>query len=282
MQLACKSISVSYDAPRKGQPAAWALDSITLEVHPGEFLGIAGPTGSGKSTLLSVLAGLTAPSRGTAMADSRNMADKAVRQSVRGRIGAAFQYPERQLFAGSVLDDVAFGPLNLGASRADAHASARDALRQVGLDPNAIESVSPFALSGGQQRRVALAGVLAMQPEILLLDEPAAGLDPLAHSELIDLVARINAAGTTVVMASHNMDDLAALCDRVLVLDSGTQALLGTPAEVFGQREVIESLGLDVPRAQKFALDLKAQGIALPRAFYPTIESLATDLATIY
>lgn len=279
MQLACRNLSASYTARPKDATHDWALRKISFSIEPGEILGIAGPTGSGKSTLLQHLCGLFSPVEGSLLVDNREVSGKAAQRILRGKVGMAFQYPERQLFAGSVLDDVAFGPKNMGYAVDRATTLAEEALTAVGLDADELGQRSPFALSGGQQRRVALAGILAMQPEILLLDEPAAGLDPRAHKEMLELVADLRDRGTTIVMASHDMDDLAAYCDRILVLDDGRQVALGSTAEVFAQRELLESIGLDLPFSQRYALDLKAAGIPLTRSFYPTLDALADDIA---
>lgn len=281
MQLECRNLSASYVAPSKGATRDWALRDISFSLTPGEFLGIAGPTGSGKSTLLQHLCGLLGPAEGALMIDGQELSGKAAQRSLRGKVGMAFQYPERQLFAGSVLEDVAFGPKNMGHATNQATELARKALASVGLDDEELERRNPFALSGGQQRRVALAGILAMQPEILLLDEPAAGLDPKAHKEMLELVSSLRQQGMTIVMASHDMDDLAAYCDRILVLDGGRQAALGAAAEVFAQVDFLTSIGLDLPFAQRYALGLKAAGIPLPRTFYPTLEALASDIALV-
>lgn len=281
MQLACRNLSASYVAPSKGTSRDWALRNISFSLTSGEFLGIAGPTGSGKSTLLQHLCGLLSPAEGTLLIDGQELSGKAAQRSLRGKVGMAFQYPERQLFAGSVLEDVAFGPKNMGHAADQAAELARKALASVGLGDEELEQRNPFALSGGQQRRVALAGILAMQPEILLLDEPAAGLDPKAHKEMLELVSGLRQQGMTIVMASHDMDDLAAYCDRILVLDGGRQAALGAAAEVFSQVDLLTSIGLDLPFAQRYALDLKTAGIPLPRTFYPTLEALASDIALV-
>lgn len=281
MQLACINLSASYSAPTQNNKCIWALQDITLSIQPGGFLGIAGPTGSGKSTLLQHLCGLMEPVHGSLLIDGEKVSGKEATRLLRGKTGVAFQYPERQLFAESVLQDVAFGPKNSGHDSARALKLAKEALESVGLSAKEIGDVSPFALSGGQQRRVALAGVLAMKPEILLLDEPAAGLDPKAHAEMLALIRRLCDQGLTVVMASHDMDDLAAYCDRILVLDGGRKVALGTPEEIFAQEGLIASIGLEPPFAQRYAQDLKDAGIPLPRAFYPNSEALADDLASI-
>ncbi len=256
----------------------WALRDVSFVVEPGEFLGLAGHTGSGKSTLIQHMNGLLHPTQGRVLVDGRDLADKSWAQQCRGSVGLVFQYPEHQLFAPTVAQDVAFGPRNLGLSGAELDARVRHALGRVHLDVDEVGARSPFELSGGQQRRVAFAGVLAMDPQVLVLDEPVAGLDPVAREDFLALIAELHAGGMSVVMASHNMDDLARLCDRILVLNGGNVFRLGTPEEVFSQGEALRSIGLDVPPAQRMAEQLRAEGFALPRALYDT-ESLAEDLA---
>ena len=261
--------------------AVWALRDITFELDDGEFLGIAGHTGSGKSTLIQHMNGLVHPTRGRVLLDGQDLADKRAAQACRGKVGLVFQYPEYQLFAATVREDVAFGPRNLGLDAPEVDRRVRRALESVRLDFDALQAKSPFELSGGQQRRVAFAGVLAMNPEVLVLDEPVAGLDPQARTEFLQLIAELHAQGITVVMVSHSMDDLALLCDRILVLKEGEQFALGTPAEVFAHAEELRAIGLGVPAAQKLANDLRNAGFALPAALYDA-DTLADDLAALY
>ena len=194
--------------------AVWALRDITFALDDGEFLGIAGHTGSGKSTLIQHMNGLVHPTRGRVLLDGQDLADKRAAQACRGKVGLVFQYPEYQLFAATVREDVAFGPRNLGLPADEVDRRVEAALESVRLDIVELGDKSPFELSGGQQRRVAFAGVLAMEPRILVLDEPVAGLDPVAREEFLDLIAQLHAGGLTVVMVSHSMDDLARLSDR--------------------------------------------------------------------
>lgn len=269
-----------YGKPAWGSDAdaVWALRDITFVLQDGEFLGIAGHTGSGKSTLIQHMNGLVHPTRGQVLCDGGDLADKRVAHRCRGHVGVVFQYPEHQLFAVTVYDDVAFGPRNLKLSDDEVDRRVRTALHQVHLPFDSVRERSPFELSGGQQRRVAFAGVLAMEPRILVLDEPVAGLDPLARSEFLDLIAELHADGLTVAMVSHSMDDLARLSDSILVLNEGCQFALGTPAEVFSRAEELRAIGLDAPAAQKLACDLRNEGFYLPRELY-TDETLADDLA---
>ena len=261
--------------------AVWALRGIDFTLEDGEFFGIAGHTGSGKSTLIQHMNGLVHPTCGRVLVGGQDLADKKAAQALRGRIGIVFQYPEYQLFAATVYDDVAFGPRNLGLDAPEVDRRVRRALESVRLDFDALQAKSPFELSGGQQRRVAFAGVLAMNPEVLVLDEPVAGLDPQARTEFLQLIAELHAQGITVVMVSHSMDDLALLCDRILVLKEGEQFALGTPAEVFAHAEELRAIGLGVPAAQKLANDLRNAGFALPAALYDA-DTLADDLAALY
>lgn len=261
--------------------AAWALKDISFSLEDGEFFGIAGHTGSGKSTLIQHMNGLVNPTHGRVLVDGNDLSDKKAAQAARGRIGVVFQYPEHQLFAATVYDDVAFGPRNLGLDEQEVNLRVQQALQSVQLDFDELQGKSPFELSGGQQRRVAFAGVLAMNPEVLVLDEPVAGLDPQARSEFLDLIASLHARGITVVMVSHNMDDLARLCDRILILKEGELFALGTPAEVFSHAEELHAIGLDVPAAQKLANNLRRAGFPLPEQLYDTA-TLANDLASLY
>ena len=261
--------------------AVWALRDITFALDDGEFLGIAGHTGSGKSTLIQHMNGLVHPTRGRVLLDGQDLADKRAAQACRGKVGLVFQYPEYQLFAATVREDVAFGPRNLGLPADEVDRRVEAALESVRLDIVELGDKSPFELSGGQQRRVAFAGVLAMEPRILVLDEPVAGLDPVAREEFLDLIAQLHAGGLTVVMVSHSMDDLARLSDRVLVLNEGRQFAFGTPSEVFAHGDELRAIGLDVPAPQKLACELREAGVNLPQKLYNT-QALATDLAAAF
>lgn len=285
-----RAAGVIADPPslEKGEPAwgtppdaVWALRDIDFALEDGEFLGVAGHTGSGKSTLIQHMNGLMHPTCGRVLLDGQDLADKRVAQACRGKVGLVFQYPEHQLFAATVREDVAFGPRNLGLPDDVIDERVRAALESVRLDPGEVGGKSPFELSGGQQRRVAFAGVLAMEPAMLVLDEPVAGLDPVAREEFLDLIDELHRGGLTVVMVSHNMDDLARLADRVLVLNEGRQFAFGAPAEVFSRGDELRAIGLDAPAAQKLAEELRAAGLDLPRGLYG-LESLADDLAALY
>lgn len=259
--------------------AVWALSDVSLEVRRGEFLGIAGHTGSGKSTLVQQMNGLAHPTRGTVRAFGEDLSHKGASAGVVAHVGVVFQYPERQLFAQTVFDDVAFGPRNLGCDEAEVARRVERSLRQVGLDPGIAREKGPFELSGGQQRRVAFAGVLAMEPEVLVLDEPAAGLDPASRHSFLSLIARLHEEGLTVVMVSHDMDDLASLCTRLVIMNEGSIALEGTPSEVFLRGSDLRRIGLGVPSAQRMAEALRARGVPLPAGRLFSTGSLARALA---
>ena len=259
--------------------AVWALRNVDLTVRRGEFLGIAGHTGSGKSTLIQHMNGLLHPSVGRVLVGGRDMADKKASASAKGRVGVVFQYPERQLFAATVFDDVAFGPRNLGFSADEVERRVADSLARVNLDVEALRDASPFELSGGQQRRVAFAGVLAMEPEVLVLDEPVAGLDPVARREFLELISGLHEQGTTVVMVSHSMDDLAALCDRVMVLKEGRVVREGTPSRVFMHAEKLNEIGLGLPAPQRMAYALIDAGVPIAGDVLYSIDSLAAAIA---
>lgn len=257
----------------------WALRDVSLTVRRGEFLGLAGHTGSGKSTLVQHLNGLIRPQEGSVCALGLDLSSKKGAAAVKAKVGVVFQYPERQLFAETVAQDVAFGPRNLGLPQDEVVRRVTTSLARVGLDLAAIGDKSPFELSGGQQRRVAFAGVLAMEPEVLVLDEPMAGLDPAARRDFLELIDRLHREGLTVVMVSHGMDDLANCCDRIVVMNEGAVFADGTPAQVFAHANELKSIGLGVPAAQRMALSLVQAGVPLRCDKLYTVESLADELA---
>lgn len=259
----------------------WALRDVSLTVRRGEFLGLAGHTGSGKSTLVQHLNGLIRPQEGSVYALGLDLVNKKDAAAVKAKVGVVFQYPERQLFAETVAQDVAFGPHNLGLSQAEVAHRVESSLARVGLDLATVGDKSPFELSGGQQRRVAFAGVLAMEPEVLVLDEPMAGLDPAARSGFLELIDRLHRDGLTVVMVSHSMDDLANCCDRIVVMNEGAVFAEGAPAQVFAHADELKSIGLGVPAAQRMALALAKAGVPLHFDGLYTVESLADELADL-
>lgn len=259
----------------------WALRNVSLTVRRGEFLGLAGHTGSGKSTLVQHLNGLIRPQEGSVRALGFDLSNKKDAAAVKAKVGVVFQYPERQLFAETVAQDVAFGPHNLGLPQDEVDRRVESSLSRVGLDLAAIGDKSPFELSGGQQRRVAFAGVLAMEPEVLVLDEPMAGLDPAARRDFLELIDRLHREGLTVVMVSHSMDDLANCCDRIVVMNEGAVFAEGTPAQVFAHADELKSIGLGVPAAQRMALALTEAGVPLRFDGLYTVESLADELVDL-
>ena len=259
----------------------WALRDVSLTVHRGEFLGLAGHTGSGKSTLVQHLNGLIRPQEGAVHALGLDLSNKKDAAAVKAKVGVVFQYPERQLFAETVAQDVAFGPHNLGLPQDEVARRVESSLARVGLDLATVGDKSPFELSGGQQRRVAFAGVLAMEPEVLVLDEPMAGLDPAARRDFLELVDRFHREGLTVVMVSHSMDDLANCCDCIVVMNEGAVFAEGTPAQVFAHADELKSIGLGVPAAQRMALALTEVGVPLRCAGLYTVESLADELTDL-
>lgn len=259
----------------------WALRGVSLTVRRGEFLGLAGHTGSGKSTLVQHLNGLIRPQEGSVRALGLDLSNKKDAAAVKAKVGVVFQYPERQLFAETVAQDVAFGPHNLGLPQDEVDRRVESSLSRVGLDLSTVGDKSPFELSGGQQRRVAFAGVLAMEPEVLVLDEPMAGLDPAARSDFLELIDRLHREGLTVVMVSHSMDDLANCCDRIVVMNEGAVFAEGTPAQVFAHADELKSIGLGVPAAQRMALALAKAGVPLRFDGLYTVESLADELVDL-
>lgn len=259
----------------------WALRDVSLTVRRGEFLGLAGHTGSGKSTLVQHLNGLIRPQEGSVCALGLDLSNKKDAAAVKAKVGVVFQYPERQLFAETVAQDVAFGPHNLGLSQDEVDRRVESSLSRVGLDLSTVGDKSPFELSGGQQRRVAFAGVLAMEPEVLVLDEPMAGLDPAARRDFLELIGRLHDEGLTVVMVSHSMDDLANCCDRIVVMNEGAVFAEGTPTQVFAHADELKSIGLGVPAAQRMALALAKAGVPLRFDGLYTVESLADELVDL-
>ena len=246
-----------------------ALEDINLTIHDGDFLALVGHTGCGKSTLVQHLNGLLTPSSGQVLVDGEDLAGEGVnRRALRMKIGLVFQYPEYQLFEETVAKDIAFGPKNLGLKAEEVDARVRTAMAQVHLDWQKYAERSPFELSGGQMRRVAIAGVLAMQPEVLVLDEPTAGLDPHGRDRILGIIEELHRQGTTVVMVSHSMEDVARLATRVAVLSHGRLLAEGTPREIFAQQEMMTAAGLAVPEAARLCAALRAEGLALPPDLY--------------
>lgn len=261
--------------------AVWALRDISFDVYDGEMLGIAGHTGSGKSTIIQHMNGLAHPTQGRVLLQGVSMEDKHVNEAAKTTVGMVFQYPEHQLFANTVFEDVAFGPQNLGLPAEEVTERVLEALQLVGLDADEVAQKSPFALSGGQQRRCAFAGVLAMRPRVLVLDEPVAGLDPAARAEFLQLIDDLHARGLTVVMVSHSMEEIAAHCDRVLVMNKGSIVSHGTPREVFASDRDLKSIGLGLPAPQHMAQLLRDAGVPLPCGRLYSTKTLAEGIAAL-
>ena len=261
---------LSYVYMSGGPYETHALDDVSLTIEDGEFVGLIGHTGSGKSTLVQHLNGLLLPTSGTITVDGLNIADKATdRRAIRRKVGLVFQYPENQLFEETVEKDIAFGPKNLGLDDAEIDRRVKGAMRKVALDYDALHERSVFELSGGQMRRVAIAGVLAMEPRTLVLDEPCAGLDPRGREEILGLIRDLHRdTGATIVMVSHSMDDVASLAERVIVMNHGRVAMDGTPREVFSRGAELRAIGLDVPQAVLLADKLRERGFDVPQGVY--------------
>ena len=251
-----------------------AVEGLSLDIRRGEFLGIIGHTGSGKSTLIQHLNGLLKPSSGTIYLDGADIwAEPKKIRSVRFRVGLVFQYPEYQLFEDTVRKDIAFGPKNMGLAADEVERRVLAALSAVGLDESVLDK-SPFALSGGQKRRVAIAGVMAMEPEVLILDEPTAGLDPRGRESILQLLREYHEKrGSTVVLVSHSMEEIARNAQRIIVLSGGGVCMEGTPAEVFARADELEAVGLDVPQSTKIAAALRRRGMAVEGSIF-TVDAL--------
>ncbi|MBQ8507286.1 MAG: energy-coupling factor transporter ATPase [Clostridia bacterium] len=270
MPIEVKNLTHVYmpDSPFESK----ALDNVSLHIDDGEFIGIIGHTGSGKSTLISYLNALEKAEPGHVFVNGQDLGGKEVKlNEIRQKVGLVFQYPEYQLFEETVEKDIAFGPRNLKLDEKTVSERVRAAMELVGLDES-LRDVSPFNLSGGQKRRVAIAGVLAMHPSVLILDEPAAGLDPAGRRAMLELIRGIHLSGVTVVMVSHSMDDVGKYCSRLYVLDHGKVAYEGTPAEVFLHGEKLKEIGLDVPECAKLAKVLRESGFDVPEGAYTQAE----------
>ena len=248
-----------------------AIDAIDLEIPKGQFVGLIGHTGSGKSTFIQHLNGLLRPTAGTVFYEGKNIfASKTATRDVRFQVGLVFQYPECQLFEETVYQDIAFGPKNQKLKSDEVDRRVREAASFVGIDESLFDK-SPLELSGGQKRRVAIAGVIAMRPGVLVLDEPTAGLDPQARESLFQNIEEYRrATGSTVVLVTHSMDDVARIADRLVVMNRGKVVMDGTPREVFSRPEELVEIGLTVPAATQIAMELRKRGIDIPDAIYTT------------
>lgn len=276
--LEIKDLSYIYSA---GTPFEHcALDHISFAVERGEFIGIIGHTGSGKSTLMQQLNGLLKPTSGRVLLDGKDIwSDKKTTREARFRVGLVFQYPEYQLFEETVYKDIAFGPKNMGLDEKEVDRRVREAAGFVGLTQAQLE-VSPFDLSGGQKRRVAIAGVIAMEPEVLILDEPTAGLDPVGRAEILGNIQDYRRAkNATIMMVSHSMEDVARLTERLLVLNGSKLAMDGTPAEVFTRAGELLDMGLNIPQVTQVFLELQKLGLPVENVY--TLEQAAAQLKAI-
>ena len=273
--LEVKNLTYIYSA---GTPFEHkALDDISFSVERGEFIGIIGHTGSGKSTLMQQLNGLLKPTSGTVLLDGQDIwSDKKLTRQARFRVGLVFQYPEYQLFEETVYKDIAFGPKNMGLSAEEVDRRVREAAGFVGLTEQQLE-VSPFDLSGGQKRRVAIAGVIAMEPEVLILDEPTAGLDPVGRSEILgNIQSYRKAKNATIMMVSHSMEDVARLTDRLLVMNGSKLAMDAPPAQVFTHAGELTQMGLNMPQVTQVFLELKKLGLDVKNVY--TIDQAAAEI----
>lgn len=266
---------VSFVYLRETPMAQTALKNISLQIGDGEFVSVIGPTGSGKSTLVQLFNGLLQPTQGKILVDGQEIGtNPASLRALRQRVGLVFQFPEHQLFEERVYDDVAFGPRNLGCSEAAVRERVQDSLQMVGLDYEFFKSRSPFALSGGEMRRVAIAGVLAMEPEILVLDEPTSGLDPVGRVEIMSRLDHLHRQkNLTIVLVSHNMDEVSHFSKRLIVLDKGRLVLEGTPKQVFVQPDRLLQIGLDIPQITTLLRRLKAKGLDVPVDVFKIVEA---------
>lgn len=273
MRIEAKHLTYIY-----GSGLPWekrALSDVSFSIESGEFIGLIGETGSGKSTLVQILNGLLRPTEGTILLDGSDISNRKVDlHRIRAQVGLVFQFPEQQLFAETVGEDVAFGPKNLGVPKEEIGKRVDEALLKVGLRPQSLRDRSPFTLSGGEKRLVSIAGVLAMRPKVLILDEVTAGLDPKGKKEIlarIQLLHRVEKA--TIILVSHDMDEIALLSQRILILKEGKLILEGSPVEIFAQAQDVRSAGLDLPTLPRILFDLRCRGFQLPTAIFEIAEA---------
>jgi len=275
LSLTIEDISFTYETGTAMQVTA--LDHISAEIPDNQFIGLIGHTGSGKSTLVQMLNGLLKPTSGRILYNGADI--HADRKNLRAKVGLVFQYPEHQLFEADVISDVMFGPKNLGLSQEECQRRAHAALRSVGMDKKFYEK-SPFDLSGGEKRRVAIAGVLAMHPEILILDEPTAGLDPRGRDEILGLISEMkNRMNMTIILVSHSMDDVAEYVDRIMVMNRSHLVYDDTPARVFTHYRELEEMGLSAPQVTYIMQYLKEQGLPVSTEIFTLEEAAAEILA---
>ena len=263
MSIVINHLTFAYTQGDKRLPPT--LRDLSFTIEEGMFLGIIGHTGSGKSTLVKHLNGLLPSEKGAVVVDGHDLSQKIERKTVRSLVGMVFQYPEYQLFAETVFEDVAFGPRNMKLDEAEIKNRVINAMQLVGLDPERFSSRSPFELSGGERRRAAIAGVLAMHPKYLVLDEPMAGLDPLGRREILALLEKLRTeSGCTIIMISHSMDDIANHATNVLVLEKGSLFLYDTPQNVFCKAQELQEIGLSVPSISKICIEMNEKGVRIP------------------
>ena len=280
MSIELKNVTYTYSPGTAYE--SHALKDVSLVIPDGQFIGIIGHTGSGKSTLIQHLNALVQPTSGQVLYNGEDVwAEQYDRKQLRSEVGLVFQYPEHQLFENDVISDVCFGPMNQGLSREEAEKEAKQALTQVGVKESNFKK-SPFELSGGQKKRVAIAGVLAMNPKILILDEPTAGLDPRGRDEILDQISRLHRERhMTIILVSHSMEDVARYADRLLVMNHGKKVFDGTPREVFSHYKELEAMGLAAPQVTYLVHDLKAQGIAIDESI-TTVEEAREAILTLW
>ena len=281
MSVIVKNLTYIYD---EGMPfASKAIDDISFEIKDNDFVGLIGHTGSGKSTLIQHLNGLLKPSSGEIIVNGFNITDKDLNLTeIRKRVGIVFQYPEYQLFEETVEKDIAFGPGNLGLDEEEKSKRVRKSMEAVGLDYETYKDKSPFDLSGGQKRRVAIAGVIAMNPEVLILDEPTAGLDPGGRDEIFNLIKKLHRDNNiTIILSSHSMDDMAKLAQTIIVMNHGKIEFMGTPREVFTSHAArLREIGLDVPQVLELATKLRNKGFDI-RPDVLTVEEIKDEILKV-
>lgn len=273
MQIKLENVSYIYNKGNKFEKRA--LDRISLEINQGEFIGLIGHTGSGKSTLVQHLNGLMLPTEGKVLVDGADTSDKKVSKTeIRKKVGLVFQYPEYQLFEDTIYNDIAFGPKNIGCSEEEVEERVRWACKMTGLDFEESKEFSPFELSGGQKRRVAIAGVIAMKPQFLVLDEPTAGLDPVGREEILAEIHRLyKEENITVILISHSMEDVARLADRLVVMDNGKVIMDDETRKVFQQAQELKRIGLNIPQVTDFMNSFRGKGNNIRTDIYTVEEA---------
>lgn len=276
MSIVLKNVTYTYMPKTPFERTA--ISEINFEIERGEFVAIIGHTGSGKSTLVQHLNGILKPTSGSVTVDGVDLHDKkSAAKTARSKVGMVFQYPEHQLFEETIYEDIAFGPKNLGLSEDEIDTRVKRAMNFVGLDFEQYATRSPFQLSGGQMRRVAIAGVIALEPEYLILDEPSAGLDPRGRDEIFNEIIQLyQSSGITVILVSHNMEDVAKMATRLIVMNGGKVSLDGTPLEVFSNPEKLREAGVDVPPVTALLRKLKERGLPVDDKLLAIDEAVAT------